>query len=322
MSLLRAKRPKSSTATLAASPRDRQSLPQLDALRTVKKRPASPPSPGGEGEPSLPKGDFSIDVTDLEDARLAAEVERNNAALLRFHGRCPWVELHEDNDVVWLFSGDSWPRNSVALARFTPKTANRRVGEILAHHLKQKVACNWVIGSCSAPADLPGHLRAHGFTCIVHCAAMARELDGGPPALRVPVGASIKWMDEPTVLEPLTTELRRLRYRARAYLIGLKPRRIHVVGATVDGKTVGETTLFISGKTAGIYGVRVLEKFRRRGIGEALVRAALARAQELGCRRAVLGASGMGRSVYERAGFRSVGKLSYWKYGKLRQLRR
>ena len=262
------------------------------------------------------------DCKDLtEHSRLAEEVELNNAALLRFHGRLPWVELHEDKDVVWLFSGDSWPRNSVALARFTDQSASRRVREILARHLRQKVACNWVIGPCSKPVELARHLKSHGFTCIIHCAAMARLLDGGKPALRVPVGATLQWMDKPTLLEPLTTELRRIRYRARETLLALKPRKIHIVGATVEGKTVGETTLFISRKTAGIYGVRVLEKFRRRGIGEALVRAALARSQELGCRCAVLGASGMGQGVYERAGFRTVGRLSYWKYGKMRQLK-
>jgi GNAT superfamily N-acetyltransferase len=278
-------------------------------------------APADEGEPSMPQGKSAPGARAEKDAALAAEVERNNAALLRFHGRLPWVELHDDKDVVWLFSGDSWPRNSVALARFTDRTAKFRVGEILAHHLKHKVACNWVIGAVSKPPELPHHLKSHGFTCIVHCAAMARPLHGEKPALRVPVGASIDWMEKPTLLEPLTTILRRVRYRARESLLALRPRKIHIVGASVEGKTVGETTLFISGKTAGIYGVRVLEKFRRRGIGEALVRAALARAQDLGCRWAVLGASGMGQSVYERAGFRAVGKLSYWKYGKMRQLR-
>jgi GNAT superfamily N-acetyltransferase len=72
---------------------------------------------------------------------------------------------------------------------------------------------------------------------------------------------------------------------------------------------------------AGIYGVEVLKGFRARGIGTALVFSALQLAVRLGFSAAVLSATGMGRGVYERVGFREVCKLSFWKYGKMRQLR-
>jgi GNAT superfamily N-acetyltransferase len=91
--------------------------------------------------------------------------------------------------------------------------------------------------------------------------------------------------------------------------------------ATVDGKPVGETLLCAGAGVAGIYDVEVLEEFRGRGIGTALIHAALLTARtRLRCRAAVLGATGMGQSVYARAGFREVCKLSFWKYGKMRQL--
>jgi hypothetical protein len=41
---------------------------------------------------------------------------------------------------------------------------------------------------------------------------------------------------------------------------------------------------------------------------------------KLGYGDTVLGATGTGASVYARAGFREVCKLSFWKYGKMRQL--
>jgi len=46
----------------------------------------------------------------------------------------------------------------------------------------------------------------------------------------------------------------------------------------------------------------------------------LRQAQQLGHAAAVLGATGMGLGVYARLGFREVCKLSFWKYGKMRQL--
>jgi len=84
---------------------------------------------------------------------------------------------------------------------------------------------------------------------------------------------------------------------------------------------IGATALLMGAGVAGIYGVEVLKEFRRQGIGSALVHAALEKARGLGLSFAVLGASGMGRGVYERLGFREVCKLSFWKFGKMRQLR-
>ena len=64
----------------------------------------------------------------------------------------------------------------------------------------------------------------------------------------------------------------------------------------------------------------MLEEFRRGGIGTALVQAALRQAQRFGHGEAVLAATGMGLGVYARLGFREVCKLSFWEYGKMRQL--
>ena len=85
----------------------------------------------------------------LSGESLADAVELNYAEWLRLQGRLPWVQFRDDGDALRLFAGDTWPRNNVALARFTAETASRRVGEILAPHLRRKVACNWVVGTVS-----------------------------------------------------------------------------------------------------------------------------------------------------------------------------
>ena len=59
-------------------------------------------------------------LTDLSDENLATAVESNSCEWIRFQGRLPWVEFHDDADVYWLFAGDAWPRNTVAAAHFTP----------------------------------------------------------------------------------------------------------------------------------------------------------------------------------------------------------
>ena len=277
--------------------------------RTRRPNPVSKTTPAARKVPERPA-----------DPELAAAVELNNVERLRLEGRLPWVEFHDEGDAIRVFAGDIWPDNRVVLARFAKGNAQRRVGEILAPHLKQKVACNWVVGPVSHSPELVQQLRAHGFSCRIHCAGMACDLTKLVSSPRTPDGIRIGLTDGPASLEPLTTERRRQRHEGRSALASLKPQQVWFFTASAGRQPVGGTAIVLGAGVAGIYGVDVLEKFRRRGIGTALVHAALTHARkQLGQRVAVLAATGLGRGVYSRLGFREVCKMSFWKYGKMRQ---
>jgi GNAT superfamily N-acetyltransferase len=258
--------------------------------------------------------------TQTVEQQLAAAVELNAAEWMRSLANLPWVEFHDDPDVQWSFACDTWPRNSVAYARFKPTTARHRIREILAYHWKHKAACNWTVGPVSQPADLSKHLKDNGFSCRIHCAGMACDLRklGQPPP--IPEGVTIKLVDEPPSLLPLTTERRKRRHEGHRILASLNRRTVWHFSATFEQQAVGETVLLDGTEVAGIYDVEVTEEFRRRGIGSALIHAALRHGRKLGHTAAVLGATGMGSRVYARLGFRELCKLSFWKYGKMRQL--
>jgi len=279
--------------------------------RTRRPNPLSKTTPRARKVPERPA-----------DAELAAAVELNNVERLRLEGRLPGVEFHDEGDAIRVFSGDIWPDNRVVLARFAKGDAQRRVGEILAPHLKQKVACNWVVGPVSHSPELVQQLRAHGFSCRIHCAGMACDLTEPWAAPPVPDGISIALSEQPALLEPLTTERRRQQHKGRSALARLTPQQVWFFTASVGGQPVGGTAIVLGAGVAGIYGVEVLKKYRRRGIGTALVHTALVHARkQLGQRTAVLSATGMGKCVYARLGFREVCKMSFWKYGKTRQQR-
>jgi GNAT superfamily N-acetyltransferase len=155
---------------------------------------------------------------------------------------------------------------------------------------------------------------------MIHCAGMACDLEKLPPPFTSPDRVKVELMDQPPSLYPLTTERRRLRHQGRGAIALVTPRQVWHFAASFEGKPIGETTLCCGAGVAGIYAVEVLEAFRGRGIGTALMQAALTQARQLGHSVAVLGATGMGLGVYARVGFREVCKLSFWKYGKMRQL--
>jgi ribosomal protein S18 acetylase RimI-like enzyme len=87
----------------------------------------------------------------------------------------------------------------------------------------------------------------------------------------------------------------------------------HVVTARIDGKIVGVATGVPAGGAVAVFGVAVAAEVRRRGIGSALTSAA-ARAGD-GSGIAWLSARGDAARVYERLGFRAVGRNEIWVAG-------
>jgi hypothetical protein len=83
--------------------------------------------------------------------------------------------------------------------------------------------------------------------------------------------------------------------------------------AWLAGEPVGHSTLFLtygSLGVAGIYGVGVVPGARNRGIGKAVTAAACRHAQSLGCRHALLNATG--ERMYRQLGFERIGYGWTW----------
>lgn len=81
----------------------------------------------------------------------------------------------------------------------------------------------------------------------------------------------------------------------------------------VNGSPAACGLLVRSGDVAGVYTIGVRKGFRRRGIGDAMTRAALATGRDLGCRVGVLQSSEMGVPLYEQMGFQTVVEYSHWR---------
>ena len=100
-----------------------------------------------------------------------------------------------------------------------------------------------------------------------------------------------------------------------AALTRARPRRVWHVAAWLDRTLVGHSLLNLTtGRlgVAGIFDVGVVPKARSQGIGTAVTRAACQLARQLGCRYAVLNATGLGEPVYRRLGFASLGYGQTW----------
>src|SRR6185436_1810814 len=76
--------------------------------------------------------------------------------------------------------------------------------------------------------------------------------------------------------------------------------------ARIDGRPVATSLGMVVDDVVGIYNVATSPDARRRGAGTAVTAAAMTAARAQGAKWAILESSEMGRSVYERLGFRQV----------------
>jgi GNAT superfamily N-acetyltransferase len=86
---------------------------------------------------------------------------------------------------------------------------------------------------------------------------------------------------------------------------------VRMFTAWIDGEPVGEASAYRTGTAVGIFGVGVLERARRRGIGTALTLTA-ARAFGDAADLTWLQPSAMAEGMYGRLGFRSVSRWEVW----------
>ncbi len=92
----------------------------------------------------------------------------------------------------------------------------------------------------------------------------------------------------------------------------LEDRRVSWFVGHLDGEPAACGQLLRTGDVAGVYTIGVCDRYRRRGLGDAISRAVLTAGRDQGCEIGVLQASPMGRPVYERMGFETVTRYHHF----------
>jgi ribosomal protein S18 acetylase RimI-like enzyme len=233
----------------------------------------------------------------------------------------PWADIKVDDDVVWGSTGLPLQAfNGALAATFSGETADARIETILDYFRGLRLDMSWWVGPTSPP-DLGDRLAAHGLVQDGVMPGMAVALAGwsAPP---VPEGLTIELTDDaasfhdamdvmfegfemPRETQPLFEE------RFRGYSVGPRATSRTYV-ARLDGRPVATSLGATFDGVVAIYNVATVPEARRRGAGGAITAAAMADAQRQGATWAILESSEMGRSVYERLGFRQVTQVAIY----------
>lgn len=266
---------------------------------------------------------MSTILNDVSAPALIAAIEGNLAAFLAKWSDWSRVEVHDDPQWLWGVSDIEFPLfNFVARTNFPPAEADQRIEAALDRCKTRAVPLLWWTGPSTRPISLGGNLVAHGFDHVGELPGMALDLTAWKDTSNPVPGLAIEQVLDkaaaqiwnhtlvlgfqlPDVVEEaLTDSLVSLELSPHA------PLRHYL--ARLNGQPVGTITLFFGAGVGGIYNVTTLYHVRERGIGTAIVSAALRIAREEGYRAAILHSSDMGLRIYQRMGFKTYCALAQY----------
>jgi ribosomal protein S18 acetylase RimI-like enzyme len=239
-------------------------------------------------------------------------------------------EVHRDADVRWSLCDRPGSSSVVFDYAFAERRAARRVDEILATYRARHVPATFWLDERAREARVPQLLKSRGLSPSYRVPGFAFDLRRPIPRLTAPPpprGLTIGECDDFSIFDRfehpfygrITTDLRRAEIETARRTAELRPKRVWHLVATLRREPVGWASVSLAEGVAGIFDVGVTQRFRRRGIGTAVTRAAMQLSRKLGQRYVVLQASKAGAPVYRRLGFEEVCLLTTWYYSKTRQ---
>ncbi len=255
-----------------------------------------------------------------DDGELAAAVEADLVEHVAAVHRPPIGEVHRTGDAVWFTTGSLSPYgNGVLRASMDVSDVAARVRSLLAPFASRRLPMMWwrFTGPDGAEGKIDVELRGHGLAVDSDRPSMARDLAGfeAPP---LPRGASIHrvvnrgmllaWADVVARAfgQPRFPRSAAVRF-SLAHGLGDEVPLRHFL-CRMDGAWVGASTLSLGAGVAGLANISVVPEMRGRGLGSAVAAAALAEGLRAGMDVGVLSADREGVRLYERLGFRVVGR--------------
>jgi GNAT superfamily N-acetyltransferase len=249
-------------------------------------------------------------------------VERHYAAWYAFHACVAGVEVHPEPALTWMrLPVPGWANGGVGLD-CAPEDAADVLGSV--DRAFDGGGLGFWIGPL-APDTTEAALRSLSYRCrkrfpafVCHVGDVSQAVDVEGVELATIEDHAVFGPRQPhPAIGPVTTDIRRFQIRRRAALVGDPNGRVIEIGARHEGRWVGACLVFFDpeGDMASVHDLGVPESERNRGIGRALVTAAVHEAQRRGCSRVCLISTAMGERVYRRVGFVEVTRIAYWYRG-------
>jgi GNAT superfamily N-acetyltransferase len=224
-------------------------------------------------------------------------------------------EVHFSDGIAWTYAGADGEA-MILFPQLPEASADERLEAVIQFYRARQptplVGC-WSLLP-TQPRDLGVRLLARGFQpgwAPCWMALDLRHMREQPP---LPSEVTVALLDAAPAWD-----VRNLPYYSsaaaplRQRLMEMRPRQVWYFAAYLRGQPVGHSTLCLTTgalAVAGLYDIGVIPAARNQGIGKAVTRAACLHARSLGCRYALLNATG--ERMYTQLGFEKLGEGTTW----------
>ena len=226
-------------------------------------------------------------------------------------------ETNINNDIAWVTTENSdWP-NVIFSAKFDSADAPNKISDIVERIKKGEMPPFWTVGPTNTPLNLETILISTGFHQYYKQCGMAVDLNH----------ISMSNQQQDTELEvKIVKELETLKQWVAvsnecfnenvSFEIFAKLHNeddIEFYVGLYNGKVVATLLAYFALDVVGFHFVATLPAYRKWGLASLLVRTALNNALERNCKWAVLQASPMGKSLYQKIGFKRYFDINHYK---------
>lgn len=258
-------------------------------------------------------------------ASIVAAIEANISAFYLSTGRAAGAKEHADPSIHWIIGTSPVPaHNCVVRANLPLATADAIIADVRAQLQARGVAGAWHLTPSMRPSDLTTRLQTHGFVYRGDQVAMAVDLQQPPAAASLPPDCVVVQVRDDQMLKTWRSTMEQGLGGTEAVLDWVEDifRRIgygddtgwrHYLGYLSD-QPVATASLLCAEGVAGIYFVSTIPAVRRQGIGGGITQTALQDGYAQDCRVAVLTASELGYSVYQRLQFQEYCRIGYYEW--------
>ena len=236
-------------------------------------------------------------------------------------------DWHEADGYFRMYTG--YPNafgNVIGGANFQEADAPAKIAEAIAPFVENPVPCMWLAGPDSSPSNLSELLAKNGLSFIGSMPGMVLDISTYEPD-ELPKGITIETVHSDQQLDiwiQVLADGYGLPYEVADLFRNVTRESYTEADSSVvaficraDGMPAACSCIFDFEGTTGIYCVATLADFRNRGLGRAITSASISAGRERGSNIALLQASEMGKSVYEKLGFRTVTTINMFTVGAL-----
>jgi len=253
-------------------------------------------------------------IKTLEDKKLFKSFDNNQALFWTTFGNHPAGRLNFSQNCAWSIAGiPFFVYNSVSRCSLPEKEFGIMLDDFMEQVSELRLPAMWLIGPESKPDNIKEILIERGWSPPSSSPGMAADIsevkyeskipDFNIQKIKIPQQQKLwsKVMNLGFEVDPEATELAvKIEPKISCQQYKIQQRYL----GYLNGKPVATGLLQPESGVAGIYCIATLPEFRRQGIGRAMTLQVMAEGKKLGYKIAVLSASEMGRSVYEKLGFR------------------